>query len=79
MMTWTATVRLFPFVEDFCGIDNCFLAEDGPTADYPEEASDEDDEFDPYEYRDSDDYFNDEQDYLRDQGFHPAGKNSDDD
>jgi hypothetical protein len=53
-------------------------AEDGPNADYPEEMSDEDDEFDPYEYKDSDDFLDDEQEYLRDQGFHPAAADKDD-
>lgn len=52
-------------------------AEDGPNADYPEEMSDEDDEFDPYEYKDGDDFLDDEQEYLRDQGFHPAAADED--
>lgn len=53
-------------------------AEDGPNADYPEEMSDEDDEFDPYEYKDGDDFLDDEQEYLREQGFHPTAANKDD-
>jgi len=71
-------VRLLPPWRKIFDTNILFLAEDGPTADYPEEASDEDDEFDPYEYHDNDDYFTDEQDYLRDEGFHPAGKDGDD-
>lgn len=54
--------------------------EDAPTADYPEELSDEDDEFDPYEYRDEDvGFLDDEQEYLRDQRFDfaPAENGSD--